>query len=100
MVAWNQMALRSSRLLIFLLVVVLIFVGVIIAYKAGMSKGSTSFPATAEPTPRMGTERGRDQERKSDRRDRSGERPEQDASCVALGVACTSNYFTEWREPS
>jgi hypothetical protein len=100
MVAWNQMALRSSRLLIFLLVVALIIVGIVIAYKTEMSKGSTSFPATAEPTPAMRTEPGREQENKSDGRDRYGERPEQGASCMALGVACSSNYFTEWREPS
>ena len=94
------MAHRSTRLLIVLLVVALIIAGIIIINKFEMSKGSTSFPAAVAPTPTMDAEQGKQHEEKLDRRDHYGVPPEHDASCMSLGVACTSNYFMAWRPPS
>lgn len=93
------MSRRSSRSLVFFLVIVLMIAVGLIVYRVQTSNRSQNSSSGTGPTPYQPSEPDVARRDRHERQSRTLP-PEVEESCSSLGVSCASTYFNAWHEPS
>ena len=90
---------RTSRSLVFFLVILFIIAVGFIAYRSQTSKRSQNSPSGTMSTSHQPSEPDVGRRHRHERPSRTFP-PEVEESCSSLGVSCGSTYFKTWQEPS